>query len=165
MIGVHPRVRVRDQGDGGLVDARETPQRPGRQVGQFFVVSGREVVRGHLRLLLDQVVVVQQPFHRGRDGSALARPEGDRGVGRFQLCRGAGELLTDRRRVPTAPHIDSLLARDLAGAFGQPLDAEQVGPKRRVTVGGQFGGRWLGHAFLSLAAVLFPAVPCERGVE
>ncbi len=53
------------------VDAREPGQGPVRQLGQLPAVGAREMPAGEADLLFDEVKIVQEPFGRWSDASAL----------------------------------------------------------------------------------------------
>src|SRR5512137_201256 len=71
VLGVHAPVRVRDQFDGHLVNARELLQWPGTQAGELPAVAGREDQANLIDLLFNERVVLYQPLRRRRLRMAL----------------------------------------------------------------------------------------------
>ena len=66
-VAVHPAVGVGDQFQRDVVHPRQPGRRPAGQPGQFAAVPARQVPAGGPDLLLDQVIVVEEPLGRGRD--------------------------------------------------------------------------------------------------
>ena len=76
---VEMAVGVRDEGPGQPEHARVAGERAARELGQLAVVAGRQVVADLAHLLLDEVVVVQQPLGR-RHHAATALEFGGAGA-------------------------------------------------------------------------------------
>ena len=71
VLEVDPPFGVRDQGDGQLVDPRVAGQRAAGQLGQLAVVAARQALADLADVLLDHVVVVEQPLAGGARRPAL----------------------------------------------------------------------------------------------
>ena len=70
--GVQAAVAVGDDLHGDIVDPGAAGQRAPGKVGQFLAVALRQEFLGEADLLLDEVVVVQQPVAGGRDAPFAA---------------------------------------------------------------------------------------------
>ena len=80
-VGIEVAVGVRDEGPGEAEHARIAGERARGQFRQLAVVAGRQVVADLADLLLDQVVVVEQPFGRRHDTAAAFQFGGAGAIG------------------------------------------------------------------------------------
>ena len=97
-----PAFTVRDQRDAQLVDPRIPGQRTATQHGQLPVVAPWQALPHLIHVLLDDVVVVQQPLARGADVRAAIGRGREPGVGRFQDLAGAVQPVEQRGAAPSA---------------------------------------------------------------
>ena len=72
---------MRNVGPRDAEDARIADERPGGELGQLPIEARRQIVLDLADLLLHQMVVVDQPFRRRRDGVAFAHRGGDGAIG------------------------------------------------------------------------------------
>ena len=80
---IEPAVAVRNERPSEPVDARIPLEVPLRQLGQFSIIAGRQVVVDFAQLFVDDVIIVDQPFRRRRDGALLPNRPGNRTI-RFE---------------------------------------------------------------------------------
>ena len=136
-----------DEGRDAFVDARELGEGPADQAWQLQAVVRRQVRTHEKDLLLDEVVVVEQPFASRWRGALLAR-------GRRQLpvvCRQRGCGLLgkgdQRGRAKAAGGGRLLLRGERRRLACKPVGREELGAQRRVS--GRVAGRGravrLGH--------------------
>lgn len=124
---------LRDEGPGQSEHAGITDKGAGDQLGQLLVVSRGQIRADLADLLLDKMVVVDQPFGRGRDGPPLVDRLNRALVGLEQDH--AIVVQSARQRLPlVASRIDLLHHGEAAGVFLEPLDAEQFLPDRFAVV-------------------------------
>ncbi len=131
-VALEPGVGVGDQTDRELVDAGQLGERPLGETGELDSVVGREVLPNLDDLVLDQVVVVEQPFTGRRDDPSSLRDVVELPIVRGEVRRRLRGELEQRSRLGARLAGDGLGARDLAGRLGEPVGAEQLGTKRRV---------------------------------
>ena len=120
-----------DQLDRELVHARVSRQCAGRQLGQFLVVLVRERGANLAHVLLNDVIVVQQPLARGRDVDPVRRrvAQSVLYLRQYRSCI----VQAAEQRTGATPHwrwSDLLLARDGSRAFGEPVDPEHLASDR-----------------------------------
>jgi len=72
---------MRDEGPGEAEHARIAFQRPFRELGELAVEAGREIVLDLADLLVDDVIIVDQPLGRRRDGMVLVGRLRQRAIG------------------------------------------------------------------------------------
>ena len=75
-FGLDLRVRVRDQLEHEVVDARQSGRPAGHQAGQFPAVTPGQMSPGQLDLLFDEVEIVEEPFGGRRDVPARIDGQG-----------------------------------------------------------------------------------------
>ena len=136
-LGVETAVGMGDEGPGDAEHAGIALKRPDRELRQLAIVSGRQVRMNLMDLLLDEMIVVDQPFRRGRDRATVV-DRLDRGtIGVEQ--NGAVFAEPPRQKPPfgrSGRH--NLRNRKTAGMALKSLDAEEffanrffVIPRRR----------------------------------
>ena len=131
VLQVYPALRVGDEGDGQLVDARIPRQRPARQLGELTVVAGGQGLVHLADVLLHHVHVVQQPLTRRTHVQVAVGARRQPRVGVVQQGARLGQAGQQRRAAPAA------------GRFGQVLPAgdgrrglgELVGPQQLAADG------------------------------
>ena len=123
VVPVHPAVLMGDQVQGELVDAGETCRRAAHQPGQLPAVTPGQVPAGQGDLLLDEIVVVQQPRFRGHDPLARGGGRGDHLVG---LEKDPLVLVQPGQQpVFSGPPVDAMRARQRDGMVLQLIAAEE----------------------------------------
>ena len=124
-LGVEAAVGMRDEGPGEAEDARIAGERSRGQLGKLPVVGRRQIVTDLADLLLDEVIVVEQPFGGGGDRAALVDRAGDGAIraeqSRFVLLQAGGERPPVRRS-----RGDGLGHRETLGMLLETLDAEEL---------------------------------------
>ncbi len=83
-IELEAAVRMRDNGPSQSVDPRIAAQRSMRKLRQLLVKSRRQIAPHGTDVLVDDVVIVDQPFGRRRHRTALADSGYERAKGRFE---------------------------------------------------------------------------------
>ena len=83
-LGIEVAVGMGDEGPGKAEDPRIAGKRPVGQFRQLAIVAGRQIVPDLADLLLDEVIIVEQPFRGGHDASAALQLRGARAIGRKQ---------------------------------------------------------------------------------
>ena len=142
---VHARIGMGDECEKRFVDTREVGVLPAHEPRKPDSVVGGEIVANQLRLLFDQVVVVEQPFAGRRRRTALSGPNsefalvGGQGRGGFRAYR------DQRGRAYPTRSGGVLFGGDLARFVGEPIGRQQLSAKRGT--GGQRAYvRDIGHA-------------------
>jgi hypothetical protein len=116
---------MRDESPGDAEDPRIAGERSVGQLRQLPVIAGRQIVADLADLLLDEVIVVEQPLGGRRDRPALPDRAGDGAIGveqdRFVLLHPHGER-------PPAPRArgDRLRRCEALGMLLETLDAEEL---------------------------------------
>ncbi|MFI5020967.1 MAG: hypothetical protein ACHQRJ_04855 [Alphaproteobacteria bacterium] len=72
---------MRDEGPGEAEHARIAFQRPFRDLGKLAVEAGRKIVLDLADLLVDDVIIVDQPFGRRRDRTVVVGRPRQRAIG------------------------------------------------------------------------------------
>ncbi len=144
---VEAGVGVRDQREYGLVDTRKVRELAADQSRQLEPVVSGQVRADEQDLLLDEVVVVEQPLARRRGGPPVTRRGREFAVVRGQRIRG---LLRERYqwRGLDVPARGAVLSRSQSsGLNSDTLRREELGSQRRLAMGeGQLArGARLGH--------------------
>jgi hypothetical protein len=80
-LRVEPTVGMRDKGPGDAEYARIAFERSIGKLRQLTIEAAREVVADFANLFLDYMKIVDQPLGCGRDGTLLARRDGDLAIG------------------------------------------------------------------------------------
>ncbi len=125
VVEVDASFAVRDEADRQLVHARIAGQRAARQLGELAIVAAREALV-HLRdVLLHDVEVVEQPLAGGPDIDVLPKDLEQARVRRRQDALGPLQAREEARRAMDAPNDGALALRELTGAFGELVRAEQ----------------------------------------
>ena len=88
LLEIDAPLGVRDEGDGNLVDARISLQRPAGQLGQLPVVAAREALANLQDVLLHQVEVVEQPLSRWPHVDVGVGAQARRASSRMAACSG-----------------------------------------------------------------------------
>jgi hypothetical protein len=114
-----------DEGPRHAEHPRVSGERPVGQFRQLPVVAGRQIVANPTDLLFNEVVVVEQPLGRGRDGAPLVNRARDRAIrveqDRFVVPQPRGERAAPRRRGG-----DRLGGSEARGMGLETLDAEEL---------------------------------------
>jgi len=114
-----------DEGPGDAEDSRIAGERSDGQLRQLPIVATRQVVADLANLLLDEVIVVEQPLAGRRDCTALLDRAGDGAIGaeqdRLVLLQPDGERPPARR-----PRGDRLSRRKALGMLLETLDTEEL---------------------------------------
>jgi hypothetical protein len=122
---------MRDQGDGQLVDPGIAGQMAARQLGQLAVIAAGQTLPDLADVLLDDVVVVQQPLTRGADVLAAVGGGGEPRVGIFQNPAGAVEARQERGSPPAGRRATQALLRGQGlRPLAEVLGAEQLAADR-----------------------------------
>ncbi len=132
-LGVEDAVGVSHIGPGDAIDAWQSFQRRGRQLGQAVVVAARHAFVDLLQLCFDQVEIVKQPLGGGCHIMAAARSQRYIIVGIAQR----GEVLLNARKKGGAAAragigFDHLGLRQTAAVLFEALDAEQFSANGRL---------------------------------
>ena len=124
-LGVETAVGMRDEGPGDAEDPRIAGEGSGSELRELPVVGRGQIIADLADLLLDEVIVVEQPFGGRRDRAALADCVRDRAIGveqgRFVLLQAGGERPPARRL-----RGDDLGHRETLRMLLEPLDAEEL---------------------------------------
>ena len=124
-VGVETAVGVGDIGPRDAEDAREAGKGSAGELGQLAIISGRQVAADLENLLLDDVIIVEDPFRRRGDRVAGFDRCRDRTVGAeeeglvFSEPRGKG-------RPAGRARLDLLGLRQRAGMLFQALGTEEL---------------------------------------
>ena len=124
-LGVEVAVGVGDEGPGQAEHPRISRERPVGELRQLPIIAGRQGGADFANLPFDEVVVVDQPFGRRRDGAALVDRSGDRAVGVEQYGSVVGEPV-GQRMTPGRLRRDRLRDREASRVLLQAFDAEQL---------------------------------------
>ena len=124
-LGVEATVRMRDKGPRHAEHPRIAGERSGGQLRQLPVVAGRQIVANLADLLLDEVVVVEQPLGGRRDCATLADRFRDGAIrleqNRLVVLQPCGKAAPGRRR-----RGDGLCRRKALGMLLEALDTEEL---------------------------------------
>jgi len=121
-----------DEVEQRLVDAGIVGPRPAHQPGQLNAVVGGKILLDQEHLLLDQVVVVQEPLARGRRSTGLACCRGELAVVGDELRRGPGGHVDQGSRPELPAHRPRLRGGDDAGVIGETFCREKLRAHRLV---------------------------------
>ena len=121
--------------DGGTV----------RELGQFAIEAGREVVADFTQLFVDDMEVLDQPFRGRRDRLSSAGAGGEHLVRLAQGARVIGNPGQQRQR-PAAIAPDRLSRGEALGVLSQSLDTEELGANRLVGRIGSSRSEGVGHS-------------------
>ena len=129
-LWVEVAVRVRHERPGQAEHARVAGEGPAGQLGQAPVVAGGQIVAHLAHMLLDQVVVVEQPFGGRHHAAAALQFFGARAIGLQQdrrvVVQSGVQRQDDRRRLR-----HGLRSGEALSVLLQPLDTEQLFTHRR----------------------------------
>jgi hypothetical protein len=128
-------MRVRDELERDVVDARRARRGAVRQPGQLAIVAARQVPPGGPDLLLDQVVVVDEPFGRRGDAPAARHRIGDQGVCLAQRHLVRGEPGQEPIGDAAAGRTDLVPAREHPRVLLELAHAEELGAHRLLFSG------------------------------
>ena len=132
-VDVDAAVAVRDDGQRQVIDARQPAAGTVGEPRQLGAVVLRQVAARDADLLLDQVVVVEQPFAGRRDAALLVELAGEQ---RMPGGERRGVVLQPRDQpVLRAPALDDVVACQRLGVGFELFGAVQLGAQ------GQFGIR------------------------
>ncbi len=136
-LGVETAVRVGDEGPGHPEDAGITGEGTRGELGKLAVVAGRQVRAKLTNLLLDEMIIVDEPFRRRSYGTPLVDRLDDRAIGLEQNGAVVGEPPRQRLALDRLGR-DELRERETSRVLFEALDAEQllangflIFPKRR----------------------------------
>ena len=124
---VDAAVRVRDQLEREIVDARHA--RVAVEPRQHPAVAARQVAPGDQDLIVEQVVVVDEPLGGRRDLPAARDRVGDQPIRVGQRLLVVGEPL--EQPIFTAPRADRVRAGEHLRVMLELAGAEQLGAQRR----------------------------------
>ena len=127
---VDAAVRVRDQLERDVIDARRSRRGRVREPRQLAAVCGREVLPRGADLLLDQVEVIEEPLGRRRDLAATPYGIGDEDIRIAQRILVVGKSI-EQRVTATVPELHLVPARDRARVPFELTNAEQLRTQRR----------------------------------
>jgi hypothetical protein len=116
---------VRDQRDRHLVDARVSGEGAAGELGEFPVVPAGECLADLADVLVDDVVVVEQPLRRRSDVERLRLRRADARVGVVEDPPGLLEAGQQTGGLLTGAMVP-LAARELARPRSERLGAEEV---------------------------------------
>ena len=114
-----------DKGPGDAEDPGISRERPLRQFRQLAVVAGRQIIADLADLLLDHVVIVEQPFGGRHDGASALKLRRAGAVSGQKSGRVGVQSLLERQHARRAPR-DRLRRRKALRMLLQPLDAEKL---------------------------------------
>ena len=114
-----------DEGPGQAEHARISGERPVGELRQLPVIAGRQIGADLADLLLDEMIVVDQPFRRRRDRAALVDRLGDRAIGVEQHRRVVGEPARQRMALGRLRR-HRLRDREAPRVLLEALDAEEL---------------------------------------
>ncbi len=138
-VRIEVAVGVRDERPRDAEDARVAGERTVLELRQLAIEAARKQ-RAHLAdLLVDEVVVVEQPLRRRGIGIAALGRQRARAIGREQRVGVVVQATVQRRHARRAPR-DRLRRGEAAAVLLQPIDAEQLLADRRLA-GPHRGGR------------------------
>jgi len=145
-VEIHATVYMRDQLQGHDVGARRTGVGRAGQPRQLSAVRRRQISAGQPDLILNQIEIVQQPLCRRRDAPIAGHRGGDQVIG---LDENAFVVVQARNQMVAAASFRHLVQhREAGGMARQLVDAEQLGPQRRLV----FAQRWPGQPASSQSA-------------
>jgi hypothetical protein len=122
---IEAAVGMRDEGPGHAENPRIPGERPAGELRQLAVVARRQIVADLAYLLLDQVVVVEQPLGGRRNGAPFAHRARDAAIGLKQYRLVFPEAY--RERAPGDRSRGDALGRGQAfGMLLEALDAEEL---------------------------------------
>ena len=133
-VRIEAAVGMRDVGPGETEDPGVAGQVPLGQFRELAVVVRRQVVVDLAKLLVDDVVVVDEPL-RGRGDRALVLDRGGQEPVALQQDPAVVRDPGLKRTSSTRRAGDSLRSRQRLGVLLQPLHAEQLRTNRLVRVG------------------------------
>ena len=124
-FGIEVAVSVGDEGPGQAEHPRISGERPVGQLRQLPIVAGRQRGADFANLPFDEIIVVDQPFSRWRDGAALIDRFGYHAIGVEQYGAIVGEPAGQRVALDRLRR-DRLRDREASRVLLQALDAEQL---------------------------------------
>jgi hypothetical protein len=137
VFGIDLAVAVADEFHDDIVDAGKAAAGAVPEAGQFAAVAGGQVGAGQFDLLLDEVVVVEQPLAGGRDAVAAPDAFGDDAVAAVDFGGAPGELVEELFRF--AQDFDLVVAGEDLGVVFELRDAKQFGAHGHFVGGGALG--------------------------
>ena len=144
---VDPGLRVRDERDGQLIDARVASEWAARELRQLTVIAARQTFAHLEDVLAYDMKVVEEPVPRWADVDLVSSDGGESSVRLFQNPASFGEpgkqlgatTLNDREALTSRHRRDAL--RELLGT--QQLAADRTG---KQPVHDRAGPRWRSRA-------------------
>ena len=125
-LGIEVAVGVGDEGPGQAEHPRISGERSVGQLRQLPIVAGRQGGADFANLPFDEVIVVDQPFGRRRDGAALIDRAGDHAVGMRADTAPLSASRPAKWMAPGRPRRDRLRDREASRVLFEALDAEQL---------------------------------------
>jgi hypothetical protein len=121
-----------DERPGNPVNARVARQRSFRKLGELAIIAPGEIVADFANLLIDDMIIVDQPFSRGRDELFFADRCGDCAITTEQY---PGVISETRRQWQTCRRLrrDALSQCKALRVLLEPFDAEEFAPNRPMT--------------------------------
>ena len=138
-LGIEVAIGVCDEGPGHAEHPRISHERTVDQFRQLPIVAGRQCRADLTNLALDEVVVIDQPFGRRRDGAALVDRFGDHAIGVEQDSAIVGEPARQWMTLGR-PWRNCLRDRKASRVLFETFGAEQFFANRFPTDPGR-GGR------------------------
>ena len=138
-FGIDAAVGMGDQSPGKAEDPRIARKRPVGQFRQLAIVAGRQIVPDLANLLLDEVVVVEEPLSRRHNAAAVLQLRGARTIGREQDRGIVVEAFMERRDIWRC-RCHRLRRREAFGVALEPFDTEELFSYRCGVVPGRRAG-------------------------
>ena len=127
MLGVNPSVRVRNDLQRDLVDARKIFPRTVEQLRQFAIEPARQMALRRADLFLDEMKIVQQPFRRRCDDAVFFNKQSPLIVIAQNFF--VGREARQQQVRPTAIFHAAILRKIARGLFEQ-INAQQFAAQR-----------------------------------
>jgi len=126
---IESAVGMRNKCPGQSVDARISPEVTLRQLGEFSIIAGRQVVVDFAQLFVDDMIIVDQPFGRRCDCALLTDCLGGCTI-RFEQHPAVVEHPRQQRTTLARSRRDALSRGEAFPVLLKTLAAEEFGPNR-----------------------------------